>query len=62
MPFNTPLMAKYKIQYGVMRFPFVHVVEPMADGSMQLEEMFVHGVEDIISFMDFITNERDLRY
>lgn len=62
MPFNSALMAKYKIQYGVMSFPFVHIVEPMADGSIQLEQMYLHGVDDIISFMDFITNERDLRY
>jgi len=62
MPFESDLFKKYKIQYGVMSTPFVHVLEPMADGSIRLEEMYVHGVEDLITFMDFITNERDLRY
>lgn len=45
-----------------MSFPFVHVVEPMADGTYNQEHMWVKMVEDLISYMDFATNERDLRY
>ena len=45
-----------------MKYPFVHVVEPMADGTFSQEHMFIELVSDLITYMDFATNERDLRY
>jgi len=46
----------------VVKYPFVHVVEPLADGSFSQEHMFITMVEDLITYMDFASNERDLRY